>query len=107
MKFDLFQIADISTKYITENDARLIENKDLLGHVASLDPRKEGDSPGEILSVFIFSELVEEQLQEFHRLGFSDQFIKIIEELRKQEIPYVRFDADGGDVEGDLQEFDW
>ena len=31
--------------------------------------------------------------------GLSDQFRFIMQRLREAEIPYVRFDADGGEIE--------
>lgn len=43
---------------------------------------------------------LEERLAEAEKYGLSARFIRLIRELAAQQIPYVRFDADGGDVDG-------
>ena len=37
---------------------------------------------------------------EMSRFGFSHYIIEIMVEARRQQIPYVRFDTEGGPVEG-------
>jgi hypothetical protein len=39
--------------------------------------------------------------------GFSEHLIRIFELLHQQRIQYVRIDANGGEVDGDLPTFEW
>lgn len=43
---------------------------------------------------------LEERLMDAEQYGLSGRFIRLMRELAAQQIPYVRFDADGGDVDG-------
>ena len=46
-EFDIYQIADVSTKYITKEDGSLIGRPDAPGHIACIDPvDAESGSPG-------------------------------------------------------------
>ena len=40
------------------------------------------------------------QIQDYRNSGFSQNFIQLFEEAHAQGIQYIRFDADGGEVEG-------
>jgi hypothetical protein len=98
MKFEIFKIADISTKYITESDGEKMGQLDLC--IANI---KGGY--GDILSVS--GTLVDDAI----RAGMSAAFVNIIKELLERKIPYVRFDADGGEIEGEgsdrFPKFEW
>ena len=94
-------IVDISTKYITAQDAQLMtvtgmECNDAPGHVASVDYGR-----GEIFCV------ADHEPEEMREFGFSDAFVNIFTALKEQDIPYVRFDGDGSDIDGDLPTFSW
>lgn len=101
-KFEVYNIADISTKYITQRDGGLLSDKENSGHLASLDSER-----GDIYTVFLDEKTHEAQIQVLKRQGFSDAFLNIIEALYEKRIAYVRFDGDGGEIEGDFPTFDW
>ena len=108
MKFETYKVADISTKYITASDGSILGNQNAPGHVASVDPLCIGDEPqGDIYAISLDKETFQEQVANTKAFGFSEAFINILKELHKQKIPYVRFDSDGGEVEGKLPMFDW
>jgi hypothetical protein len=105
MKFVTLTIADVSTRHITKKDGHLLGSKDAPFAMAELHsktgaifyvPSKQGCSAAEF----------KEMLATMSRFGFSDEFQEIFRRLRRQGIPYVRFDADGADVEG-APEFNW
>lgn len=112
LNFTVYKIADISTIHITEKDGELIGRKDApfrIGEVDSIIPG--GGSPG----VFFYvpknnlgcpkadCDDIEERLAAF---GFSHAFVEIMQSLRKQGIPYVRFDCDGAIIDN-TQHFEW
>lgn len=108
MKFETYKIADISTKYITAADGQLLSQQDAPNHVASIDAFSIGDEPpGDIYAVLQDEASFQDQLNATKAFGFSESFLNILKALHKQGIPYVRFDADGGEVEGDLPMFEW
>lgn len=43
---------------------------------------------------------LEQDMEEARAYGLSERFVSIMKHLRAAKVPYVRFDADGGDVEG-------
>jgi len=107
IKVETYLIADISTKYITARDGELIGDRSAPDHVASVDPLVEGgQSQGDIFAVQLEPAIFREQVGRLQKFGFSQQFIKIFRHLHNEDIPYVRFDADGGEVTG-LPIFDW
>ena len=56
-EFDIYQVADVSTKYITKEDGSLIGRLDAPGHVARIDPGDaESGSSGSPGRSFAFSE---------------------------------------------------
>lgn len=107
-KFETYRIADISTVHITKEDGQLISQKDLPGHIASLDEDIAGEgAPGEFFAVFTDAESFENmQVAGFKRAGLSEAFINIFRHLHYQQIPYVRIDADGA-YATNLPEFEW
>jgi hypothetical protein len=106
-KFEVYRIADISTKHITKEDGHLISRTDAPGHIASVDPHDTlTGSPGDVFAVMRERRYHRSQMEAFRSLGFSKPFLEIFRALRRQGIPYVRFDADGTEVVG-LPEFFW
>jgi hypothetical protein len=106
-EFDIYQAADVSTKYITKEDGSLIGRLDAPGHIARIDPKDaESGSPGDIFAVLQKSGYHRRQMAELREFGFSRAFLRIFRALYCQRIPYVRFDAGSGDADG-LPEFEW
>ena len=107
VKFETYQVADLSTKYITKEDGLLIGEKDAPGHVGSVDPAVPSEgSPGDFFAVQSDDEVFRKQLADLKKFGFSEHFLHIFETLHAQGIPYVRLDGDGGEADG-LPFFDW
>jgi hypothetical protein len=105
--FNVYRIADMSTKYITREDGRLIGRQDAPGHVACVDSEDaQSGSPGDVFTILQESRLHRRQMADLKHFGFSSAFARIFRALYRQRIPYVRFDAGSGDAEG-LPEFDW
>ena len=108
VNFVTCKIADLSTKYITQQDGELIGRKDAPGHVASIDGWEGNqDSPGDIFWVGQGEKEHKEQDAYLKNFGFSKAFRHIFSLLAEQKIPYVRFDRDGSEIFGNLPEFDW
>jgi hypothetical protein len=106
-EFEIYQIADISTKYITKEDGRLIGRQAAPGHVACIDPYDpQGGSPGDLFAVLQGSDDHRRQMAELREFGFSSAFLRIIRALYRQRIAYVRFDGGSGQADG-LPEFHW
>lgn len=101
MKFQTRAVADVSTRHITKLDGALLRPGAPyhLGEIA--------DGNGSLFYVPM-SDLTSSQ--EVHDTlkahGFSNAFVNIFLELRRQELGYVRFDVDGDEVEG-APEFEW
>jgi hypothetical protein len=107
VKFETYQVADLSTKYITQEDGALIGDVEAPGHVAALDSwGSTADSPGDIFAVPTSQELLDSRIAELKAFGFSEHFVAIFQHLLDQQIPYIRFDTDGGEADG-LPMFDW
>lgn len=101
-EFTKFVIADISNSHITKRDGELLTAEyipfllaEVVGDTGSIlfVPEPKVSSAGECATMF-------------RELGYSEAFIALSLELQKQGIPYVRFDADGGFVEG-APVFEW
>ncbi len=110
IKFETIRYADISTKYITKTDGELIGIKKAPGHIGSTDPDdqyEDGGSEGEFFAVQLDKECFQQQVEEMQAFGFSEHFIHIFVLLHQQRIQYVRIDANGGEVDGDLPTFEW
>jgi hypothetical protein len=98
VKFETISYADISTSYLERSDLDLIGESECPGHLAELDG-KEGD----FFHTPHIADGVEGKADYQKRCkayGLSDRFVQIMLELDSQEIRYVRFDSDGGEVEG-------
>ncbi len=93
MQFEILGYADISTSYLEETDLHLLATAP--HHLAEID-----GGVGTILWLSTDGSPLEEFVAEAKLHGLSDRFIDIIRELDRQKIRYVRFDADGGEVEG-------
>ena len=107
IKVETYLVADISTKYITAKDGELIGAQNAPDHVASVDPLVEGgQSQGDIFAVQLERVTFRGQVKRLQEFGFSREFVTIFKHLHKAGIPYVRFDADGGEATG-LPTFDW
>jgi hypothetical protein len=106
-EFDIYQVADVSTKYITKEDGSLIGRLDAPGHIACIDPEDaESGSPGDVFAVLQDSRYHRRQMADLKEFGFSSAFLRIFRALYRQRIPYVRFDGGSGEAEG-LPEFNW
>jgi hypothetical protein len=96
-KFTTYQIADVSTKHITQNDVMLILKRRNWSRQLRM-------THGDIYAVWTDKEIFQDQLKDFRARGFSTAFLTIFQHLHDQNIPYVRFDAIAEEVEG-LPEF--
>lgn len=104
MTFTTYLIADISTRYITAKDGKLISFENAPGRLAAIDPPDA--SSGSIFTTPSNANWLNDRVGEYREHGFSPAFIAIMTELSRQGIPYVRFDADGAEVEG-APMFEW
>ena len=91
--FTLHKYADISTAYLTETDLGLLVQ-------AKACFAETKDKAGCYLYISHNEREWLEQLQDASDLGLSARFLEIMAMLREQDIPYVRFDQDGGSIEG-------
>ena len=107
MEFDVYRMADVSTKYITRKDSMLLGQLDAPGHIASIDPVfVDSLSPGDIFTSSVCSDETDRR-SDLIAWGFSENFIAILQAAHLQGIHYVRFDMDGGDIGGDVKQFEW
>lgn len=96
-KFKTFEYADVSTAYLTEHDWELMSDADVPGHIAKVDGglgdfyHTCSDDPKKFAELYVPA---------WKKVGLSGRFIEIMVRLHEQKIPYVRFDADGNDIEG-------
>ena len=95
MTFEKYEMADVSTAYLAESDLELLSRFDCPTRFAETDggfgtfhwiPDDDG--------------LFEEDMQHAVEFGLSERFVTIMRHLRSARIPYVRFDADGGEIDG-------
>ncbi len=96
MKFVIQQYAYISTACITESDLDLVSCDDAPNHMAEHNTGRAS---------FFYSPTADKAVcqrfvAEARSFGFSERFIAIMLDLSRQGIPYARFDADGGEVDG-------
>ena len=93
--FEKHEAADISTGYLEESDLPLLLQIHCPTRIAETDGgfgtfhRVSGDD-----------QLSEEDLRDATSFGLSGRFVSIMRHLRAEKIPYVRFDADGGEIQG-------
>lgn len=95
--FNIHQYADICTCYLPDSDHKLILDTESPNHLANTDTE---NSSIFYTPDFGVEEAFEEFSQEAHDFGFSDRFIEIIKTAWEQNIPYVRFDSEGGHITG-------
>lgn len=93
VQFTLMNFADVSTAHLRESDLDLL--KTAPNHLAELDCRR-----GDFFYVSGDDETFQDFVTRATEHGMSPEFIAIFEELRRQEIPYVRFDGDADEVPG-------
>ncbi|MCL4499211.1 MAG: hypothetical protein M1335_03080 [Chloroflexi bacterium] len=91
--FDLCTIADISTGYFPESDCALLERPDCPTRFAATD-----DGAGTFHWVTDDARTFAEEMARAEQFGLSERFRLIMARLREAGIPYVRFDADGGEI---------
>jgi hypothetical protein len=94
--FETYEVADVSTGYLEESDLPLLLQIHCPTRIAETDGgfgtfhRVSDDD----------DQLFEEDLQHATSFGLSGRFVSIMRHLRAAKIPYVRFDADGGEIQG-------
>jgi len=93
LKFETIPYADISTFYLERSDLDLIGEPECPGHMAEHDD-------GRASFFNVFTDDRKRFNEEAKAFGLSDRFRAIMQELARLEIQYVRFDADGCEVEG-------
>lgn len=94
-RFQTYPIADISTAYLEESDSLLLLDPQCPTRFAITD-----DMGGTFHVVTQSPDLFKEEMAEASAFGLSDRFRQIMESLHTAGILYVRFDADGGEIEG-------
>jgi hypothetical protein len=93
--FEKHEVADVSTGYLEESDLPLLLQIHCPTRVAEID-----GGFGTFHRVSDDDQLFEEDLQHATSFGLSGRFVSIMRHLRVAKIPYVRFDADGGEIQG-------
>jgi hypothetical protein len=93
--FEKYEVADISTGYLEESDLELLLRFDCPTRFAETD-----GGFGTFHWVPDDDCLFEEDMQHAAEFGLSERFIAIMRHLRAARIPYARFDANGGEIEG-------
>jgi len=91
--FDTHRVADVSTAYLESSDLRLLECAECPTRFAITD-----DRAGTFHWVTADQEMFEGEMGRTAAFGLSDRFRLIMRRLREAGIPYVRFDADGGEI---------
>jgi hypothetical protein len=99
--FEKYEVADISTSYLETSDLDLLLRFGCPTRFAVTD-----GGFGTLHWVPDDDQLFEEDMQRVADFGLSERFILIMRHLRAARIPYVRFDADGGEI-GDVGNIDW
>lgn len=94
MIFERHEVADVSTGYLEPSDLSLLLRSDCPTRFAETD-----GGFGTFHWVPDDDQLLEEELQHAATFGLSERFVSIIRHLRAAKIPYVRFDADGGEIQ--------
>ena len=95
MIFEKYEVADVSTRYLEESDLPLLLQIHCPTRIAETD-----GGFGTFHRVSDDDQLFEEDLQHASAFGLSGRFVSIMRHLRATKIPYVRFDADGGEIQG-------
>ncbi len=95
MIFEKHEVADVSTGYLEQSDLPLLSRSDCPTRFAETD-----GGFGTFHWVPDDDQLFEEEMQHATRFGLSERFVSIMRHLRAAKTPYVRFDADGGEIRG-------
>ena len=95
MIFEKHDVADVSTGYLEESDLQLLLQTACPTRIAAID-----GGFGTFHRVSEDDQLFEEDLQDATSFGLSGRFVSIMRHLPAEKIPYVRFDADGGEIQG-------
>lgn len=93
--FESYAVADVSTGYLEESDCVLLEQAECPTRLAVTD-----DLAGTFHWVTEHEQAFDEEMQRAQTFGLSERFRLIMRRLRDAKIRYVRFDADGGEVDG-------
>lgn len=93
--FDSYLVADVNTGYLDETDLPLLERSDCPTRFAVTD-----DGAGTWHWVSEDEQIFHEEMERAAQFGLSERFRLIMNRLRTARFPYVRFDADGGEIEG-------
>lgn len=92
--FDTHRVADVSTGYLEPFDLPLLERAECPTRFAITD-----DGAGTFHWVTADREMFEGEMSRTTTFGLSDRFRLIMQRSREAGIPYVRFDADGGEID--------
>lgn len=95
MTFETYEVADISTGYLDESDLELLSCFDCPTRFAETD-----GGFGTFHWVARDNSMFEEDMQRASDFGLSGRFVAIMRDLRAARIPFARFDADGGEIQG-------
>jgi hypothetical protein len=95
MNFERYEVADISTAYLEETDLELLLRFDCPTRFAETD-----GGFGTFHWVPDDDSMFEEDMRRASEFGLSERFVAIMRHLRAARIPFARFDADGGEIEG-------
>lgn len=104
LNFEVFSYADVNSSHLSEADKALLTKLDS----TQLDINDELGLVNlvvigrhtEAWFVALGNEFTDEDEAYLVEVGFSADFAKLIAELTRQDIYYVRFDEEGYDVEG-------
>jgi len=85
----------VNTGYLDETDLPLLVRPDCPTRFAVTD-----DGAGTFHWVSEDDQVFREEMERATQFGLSERFRLIMNRLRTAKIPYVRFDADGGKIDG-------
>jgi hypothetical protein len=91
--FEICDVADINTGYLHEADCALLERPDCPTRFATTD-----DWAGTFHWVTADARAFDDEMVRAEQFGLSERFRLIMARLREAGIPYVRFDANGGEI---------
>ncbi len=102
LAFRSYSVADVSTRYVTEEDGLMLVDADAPSVLGVIDHGR-----GALLYLGDPEE-AEENVAHFRASGWSEAMCALVRALNEQGFEYLRLDADGADIEGgDLPTFDW
>ena len=99
--FTSYSVADISTRYLTESDGRLLADGETFPIVGIIL-----DGAGALLVVPDPDD--EGRAESISEAGWSAEMMAILRELHQQGFEYVRFDNNGFEITGgEFPTFNW